>query len=190
MRANRSAAESPIVLAYSGGLDTSFLVPWLAENSGRPVITVTVDTGGIDAATASTLADRARALGCSRASSGRCARRLLRAGAAIPDHGQCAARPALSAVRRRRARHAGADHGAHGARARHEQDRAWLHCRRQRSGALRSRAAHAWRRIWRCWRRYAIGPSAVRTSSTTCRRAVCRCRRSALHIPSIAASGA
>ena len=22
----------PIVLAYSGGLDTSFLVPWLAEN--------------------------------------------------------------------------------------------------------------------------------------------------------------
>ncbi|RYG78098.1 hypothetical protein EON77_09980, partial [bacterium] len=29
----------PIVLAYSGGLDTSFLVPWVAENTGRPVIT-------------------------------------------------------------------------------------------------------------------------------------------------------
>ena len=38
----------PIVLAYSGGLDTSFLVPWVAENYNRPIITVTVDTGGID----------------------------------------------------------------------------------------------------------------------------------------------
>src|SRR6201991_1372266 len=57
------AGSKPIVLAYSGGLDTSFLVPWVAENTGRPVITVTVDTGGIDAATARTLADRAKALG-------------------------------------------------------------------------------------------------------------------------------
>jgi len=53
----------PIVLAYSGGLDTSFLVPWVAEHYRRPVITVTVDTGGIDAASASTLSSRARALG-------------------------------------------------------------------------------------------------------------------------------
>ncbi len=37
----------PIVLAFSGGLDTSFCVPWLAEHYGRPVITVTVDTGGL-----------------------------------------------------------------------------------------------------------------------------------------------
>ena len=36
---------------------TSFLVPWLKENYGRPIITVTVDTGGIDAAGAKTLAD-------------------------------------------------------------------------------------------------------------------------------------
>ncbi len=55
--------EQPIVLAYSGGLDTSFLVPWLKENHGRPVITVTVDTGGIDEAAARTLAERAGALG-------------------------------------------------------------------------------------------------------------------------------
>jgi argininosuccinate synthase len=55
--------EQPIVLAYSGGLDTSFLVPWLQENHGRPVITVTVDTGGIDQSAARTLAERARALG-------------------------------------------------------------------------------------------------------------------------------
>ncbi len=33
------------------------------EKHGRPVITVTVDTGGIDAAAARTLAERARALG-------------------------------------------------------------------------------------------------------------------------------
>jgi argininosuccinate synthase len=58
-----NSGSTPIVLAYSGGLDTSFLVPWVAENTGRPVITVTVDTGGIDAATAKTLAERAKALG-------------------------------------------------------------------------------------------------------------------------------
>jgi argininosuccinate synthase len=48
----------PIVLAYSGGLDTSFLVPWVAENTGRPVITVTVDTGGIVAVAAKVLGER------------------------------------------------------------------------------------------------------------------------------------
>jgi argininosuccinate synthase len=54
---------APIVLAYSGGLDTSFLVPWIKETQQRPVITVTVDTGGIDAAAAAALAARAQALG-------------------------------------------------------------------------------------------------------------------------------
>src|ERR1700682_853029 len=58
-----NAGSKPIVLAYSGGLDTSFLVPWVAENTGRPVMTVTVDTGGIDEAAARTLAERSRALG-------------------------------------------------------------------------------------------------------------------------------
>jgi len=53
----------PIVLAYSGGLDTSFLVPWLKENHQRPVITVTVDTGGIDPSAAKLLHERALALG-------------------------------------------------------------------------------------------------------------------------------
>ena len=57
------AGARPIVLAYSGGLDTSFLVPWIAEQERRPVITVTVDTGGIDAAAARQLGERARALG-------------------------------------------------------------------------------------------------------------------------------
>jgi argininosuccinate synthase len=55
--------SDPIVLAFSGGLDTSFCVPWLAETCGRPVVTVTVDTGGLDAAAGAALAARSRALG-------------------------------------------------------------------------------------------------------------------------------
>ena len=55
--------NEPILLAFSGGLDTSFLVPWLSENYKRPIITVTVDTGGIDADAAKVLDQRARALG-------------------------------------------------------------------------------------------------------------------------------
>ncbi len=53
----------PIVLAFSGGLDTSFCIPWLTETQGRPVVTVTVDTGGLDAAAVEDLARRSRALG-------------------------------------------------------------------------------------------------------------------------------
>ncbi len=54
---------SPIILAFSGGLDTSFCVPWLKENTGREVITACVDTGGTDAAAATALEQRALALG-------------------------------------------------------------------------------------------------------------------------------
>ncbi len=57
------AGAKPIVLAYSGGLDTSFLVPWLAQQYQRPIITVTVDTGGIDAHAAHALRARALSLG-------------------------------------------------------------------------------------------------------------------------------
>ncbi len=62
---NSDRGAKPILLAFSGGLDTSFCVPWLTETYGRPVITVTVDTGGIDAAGAQALEARARALGAS-----------------------------------------------------------------------------------------------------------------------------
>jgi argininosuccinate synthase len=58
-----SSDQSPIILAFSGGLDTSFCVPWLKENHGRDVITATVDTGGIDAEAATALEARAKALG-------------------------------------------------------------------------------------------------------------------------------
>src|SRR5579859_3738173 len=59
---SRQGAE-PILLAFSGGLDTSFCVPWLKDTYQRPVITVTVDTGGIDAAAAQSLARRSAELG-------------------------------------------------------------------------------------------------------------------------------
>ena len=55
--------SSPIILAFSGGLDTSFCVPWLKETYGRDVITATIDTGGIDADAARALEERATALG-------------------------------------------------------------------------------------------------------------------------------
>jgi len=60
-----SGTDAPILLAFSGGLDTSFCVPWLKETYGRPVATVTVDTGGIDADAARQLAERAKLLGAS-----------------------------------------------------------------------------------------------------------------------------
>jgi argininosuccinate synthase len=55
--------HSPIILAFSGGLDTSFCVPWLKETYGRDVITATVDTGGIDRDAATALEEHALALG-------------------------------------------------------------------------------------------------------------------------------
>jgi argininosuccinate synthase len=54
---------SPIVLAFSGGLDTSYLVPKLAEENGRAVVAVTVDTGGLDPVATADLERRALALG-------------------------------------------------------------------------------------------------------------------------------
>ena len=53
----------PIVLAFSGGLDTSFCVPYLREEYDRPVHTVTVDTGGLTAADRSAVEERALELG-------------------------------------------------------------------------------------------------------------------------------
>lgn len=56
----------PIVLAFSGGLDTSFCVPWLKARHDRPVVTVTVDTGGLDDAARRRMEARARSLGADR----------------------------------------------------------------------------------------------------------------------------
>ena len=56
-------STDPIILAFSGGLDTSFCVPWLKETYDRPVVTATVNTGGLDDAATTALAERAEKLG-------------------------------------------------------------------------------------------------------------------------------
>jgi len=52
-----------IVLAFSGGLDTTFCAAWLTRERGAEVVTVTVDTGGMDRAELDRVAARARAAG-------------------------------------------------------------------------------------------------------------------------------
>jgi argininosuccinate synthase len=52
-----------VLLAYSGGLDTSFLVAWLARHEGHEVTAVTVDCGGLSAGEAEEIRARALALG-------------------------------------------------------------------------------------------------------------------------------
>jgi len=42
------AKVNKVVLAYSGGLDTSIIVPWLKENYGCKVIACVVDVGQVD----------------------------------------------------------------------------------------------------------------------------------------------
>ena len=56
-------SSDPIILAFSGGLDTSFCVPWLKETYAREVITATVNTGGLDLQSAEELRQRALELG-------------------------------------------------------------------------------------------------------------------------------
>ena len=48
MTDSTSATAKDVVLAFSGGLDTSFCVPYLQEH-GWDVHTVFADTGGVDA---------------------------------------------------------------------------------------------------------------------------------------------
>ena len=55
-----------MVVAFSGGLDTSFLVARLKHEEGARVITVTVDTGGLSGDERQALAARAQALGAAR----------------------------------------------------------------------------------------------------------------------------
>ena len=52
-----------IVLAFSGGLDTSFCVPYLRETYGESVVTVTVNTGGLTEESADAIERRSRELG-------------------------------------------------------------------------------------------------------------------------------
>ncbi len=51
------------ILAYSGGLDTSFCIPFIREQYGFAVETVMIDTGGFSADDFKRAADRAKQLG-------------------------------------------------------------------------------------------------------------------------------
>jgi len=55
--------KKKVVLAFSGGLDTTFCVKYLAEDQGCEVHTITVNTGGFDAAEVAAIAAHARNLG-------------------------------------------------------------------------------------------------------------------------------
>lgn len=52
-----------VVLAFSGGLDTSFCVAYLAAERGAEVVTVTVNTGGASRADLDAIATQAHAVG-------------------------------------------------------------------------------------------------------------------------------
>lgn len=52
-----------IVVAFSGGLDTSYMVAWLKDSGAERVVTVTVDTGGFDSEELSTIEKRSKELG-------------------------------------------------------------------------------------------------------------------------------
>ncbi|HLT80142.1 MAG TPA: argininosuccinate synthase domain-containing protein [Cyclobacteriaceae bacterium] len=55
--------KKKVVLAFSGGLDTSYCVKYLSEEKGYEVHTITVNTGGFDAPELEEISNRARALG-------------------------------------------------------------------------------------------------------------------------------
>ncbi len=65
MKHSLSPAGPPrrIVLAFSGGLDTTFCAAWLTAERGAEVTTVVVDTGGMSRAELDRVAARSRAAG-------------------------------------------------------------------------------------------------------------------------------
>jgi argininosuccinate synthase len=55
--------KKKVVLAFSGGLDTSYCVKYLGEDKGYEVHTITVNTGGFDDAELKAIEARAKSLG-------------------------------------------------------------------------------------------------------------------------------
>ena len=55
--------KQKVVLAFSGGLDTSFCVPYLKQEKGLEVHTVMVNTGGFNHQEAERIKERALQLG-------------------------------------------------------------------------------------------------------------------------------
>jgi argininosuccinate synthase len=55
--------KEKVVLAFSGGLDTSFCVPYLKNEKGLEVHTIMVNTGGFSAEEVKRIEERALQLG-------------------------------------------------------------------------------------------------------------------------------
>ncbi len=55
--------KKKVVLAFSGGLDTSYCVKYLSEDRGYEVHTITINTGGFDKEEVRAIEDRAKSLG-------------------------------------------------------------------------------------------------------------------------------
>ncbi len=55
--------KKKVVLAFSGGLDTSYCVKYLSEEKGYEVHTITINTGGFDEAEVKAIEERAKNLG-------------------------------------------------------------------------------------------------------------------------------
>lgn len=114
---------SRIALAYSGGLDTSVMIPWLRENCGAEVVAVVADVGQRDDFEAvrrkavDTGAVECRVLDLKAAFAGDYILPALRAGAAYEGRyllGTALARPLIAAAQVRVARETGCDALAHG----------------------------------------------------------------------------
>ena len=63
MKGGVNVAKEKIILAYSGGLDTSYCIPYLQESKDCDIVTVTVDTGGYAIDELRAIEERARSLG-------------------------------------------------------------------------------------------------------------------------------
>ena len=59
-------SRKQVAVAFSGGLDTSYLVAWLKETAKAEVVTVLVHTGGTSPAGLKTIEARAMAVGADR----------------------------------------------------------------------------------------------------------------------------
>lgn len=112
-----------VVLAYSGGLDTSIIIPWLKENYGCEVIAMSADVG--QGAELSGLDEKAKKTGASKLYIEdlrkefveECIWPTLKAGAKYEDYllGTSFARPIIAKRLVEIAREEGADAVAHGA---------------------------------------------------------------------------
>jgi argininosuccinate synthase len=80
-----------LVLAFSGGLDTSFCVKYLKEEKGFDVYTAIANTGGFSDEELKVIEDRAYQPGSEKACYHRCYQRILRKMYPLYGNGKCIA---------------------------------------------------------------------------------------------------